>query len=359
MTCCQYNSYMKRYKKIFDFGYAIDNPNYDTLYNVRVMNIMFISVLSIFALINYFFKNQYTLAFIELFIALILVLSTFIHYRYKNLKVYIFVTTFTLLISTLFVHFYIEMTYFSNLFIIFFPLVAFMINGLRLGLYVTILYDIIIITSTYFRELNGFEHLIIALIALSVLSYYFERSRRVAFEKLQNAVKKLDKLSKIDELTELHNRHFLNNNLLENETLYNKPMMFCIVDIDNFKAYNDYYGHPMGDDVIKKIANIKNNTICSVSDNYVVRLGGEEFGAYIFDVKNAKKYIESFMKALNEAMIEHEKNQPYNICTVSIGAVYCNSFTPSQYSKVYSMADEALYQAKKNGKNRVVYKEVA
>ena len=349
---------MKSYKEIFDFGFAIDNPNYDTEYNVKVMNAMFISVLSVFGFINYFFKDLYALAGVELLIASVLGFSTFMYHKYKNLKVYIFITTLVLFISTLFVHFYIELTYFSSLFIIFFPLVAFMINGLKIGTYFTILFDLIILISVYSSSINGFEHLVVALIALSILSYFFERSRREAFAKLQNAVHKLDELSKVDELTNLNNRHFLNENLLENKRLNSKPMMFCIVDIDNFKAYNDHYGHPMGDEVIKKIADIKTSVIGKVKDNYVIRLGGEEFGAYIFDIDNAKEYIESFMKSINESMIEHQKNPPYNICTVSVGAVYCNDFTPSKYSKVYSLADEALYEAKNSGKNRVVYKEI-
>lgn len=350
---------MFTYNKIFDFGFAIDNPNYETEHSVKVMNAMFVGVLLIFSFINYFFKDKVYLSYAEFFVATVLILSTYMYLKYRDLKLYIHITTFVLFISALFIHFYIEQTYFSSMFIIFFPLVAFMINGLKIGTYYTVIYDTIIIFNVYLKGVNGFEHLVVALIALSVLSYFFEKSRRDAFSKLQEAVHRLDELSKIDELTNINNRHFLNKVLLENKKLYSKPMMFCIVDIDNFKAYNDYYGHPMGDEVIKKIAHIKNNTIGSDKNNYLIRLGGEEFGAYIFDVENAKNYIESFMNSLNEAMIKHEKNPPYNICTVSVGAVYCKKFTPKQYSKVYSMADEALYEAKKKGKNRVVYKGAA
>ncbi|MCF6172697.1 MAG: GGDEF domain-containing protein [Campylobacteraceae bacterium] len=166
-------------------------------------------------------------------------------------------------------------------------------------------------------------------------------------------------MSNRDELTQLYNRHFLKNNILENEELVNKPLLFCISDIDNFKEYNDTYGHQKGDEALQKIAEVKKTTIGTHKNNFIIRLGGEEFGCFIFDIEKAKAYIDDFFQKLSSLKIEHIHNNPFGFCTVSIGAVYCQNKEGVNFSQLYKIADEALYEAKKSGKNRIVYKNIS
>jgi len=132
--------------------------------------------------------------------------------------------------------------------------------------------------------------------------------------------------------------------------------MFCITDIDNFKLYNDTYGHQKGDETLKIVAEIKQQSIGDTDNHFVIRLGGEEFGGFIFDSTNPKESIDTFFEKLKNTNIEHKENKPYEICTISMGAVICHGANKFDFTKIYQLADEALYEAKKNGKNQVVYK---
>jgi len=234
---------------------------------------------------------------------------------------------------------------------------------LRIGGFLTIVYTSIIIVNVYLNigvyvDIVGFLQISIGLIIFSVLSYFYEHSRKEAFQKMLISMNKLEEISHLDELTKLYNRRFLNNKILHNKELHNKPLLFCISDIDNFKAYNDYYGHQKGDEALQQIANIKNTTIGTAKNQFVIRLGGEEFGGFIFNSSNPKKNIDDFFNKLKSLSIEHKKNSPFNTCTVSMGAVYCENKDGLNFSKLYQIADEALYEAKNSGKNKVIYRNI-
>ena len=351
------------YINLFNFGFNVQNPHYNIPKFAIICNKTIILVLLFFSLINFTINNNITLGLIEMGLA---ALSFGIMQFYKkNNQIEIFLLSTTLLLFITSIAFYLnsEKTIFSSVWLFFFPLVVFLLNGLKIGKILTTIYVSIIIVDSYlgvgvYTNFTGFLNISIGLIIFSLLAYLFEYSRKEAFSKMMDSIYKLEEISYLDELTKLNNRHFLNNKILKNKELQNKPLLFCITDIDNFKAYNDYYGHQKGDDALQRIARIKEITIGNTKNHFVVRLGGEEFGGFIFDSFNPKKYIEEFFQKLESLKIEHIKNTPFDICTVSMGAVYCENTDGLNFSKLYQLADEALYEAKDSGKNKVVYKNI-
>lgn len=166
-----------------------------------------------------------------------------------------------------------------------------------------------------------------------------------------------------DALTGLYNRrHF--NHMIEVELKRAKTekieFAFIIMDIDNFKKYNDNYGHQLGDSALKSVAKIFQNSL-SCNRGYPFRLGGEEFGI-ILNPLNKQDSLESVQYICNEifkAGIEHKFNNNYGFITASFGLCYIQNVTTDITSDlIYKIADEALYLAKNNGRNRVEIKNL-
>lgn len=166
-------------------------------------------------------------------------------------------------------------------------------------------------------------------------------------------VEKLEHINKIDPLTGIYNRRAFNE--LSKEIINiskNKFTAILYLDIDNFKKYNDYYGHNMGDIALKKVARTINNTL-EKKDDKSFRLGGEEFAVFIV-VNNQKEMIDISNKIINNIRklnIEHLENDKNKIVTISIGA-YLNT-TNKNINDMLQNADKALYKAKQNGRDRL------
>ena len=158
-------------------------------------------------------------------------------------------------------------------------------------------------------------------------------------------------LSQTDTLSGLYNRRFMNKKLEEEISKYKRyrtPFSILLVDIDHFKKINDNYGHDKGDFVIKTISslirrNIRSSDICS-------RWGGEEFLilASNSDLKSALKLSENLKELIEKSQFETK----YSI-TISIGV---STFDENlSQEELLKLADNALYKAKKNGRNRVEF----
>lgn len=167
---------------------------------------------------------------------------------------------------------------------------------------------------------------------------------------LANANARLELLSGTDPLTELSNRRVFNARLSEElarSHRYGLPLSVLILDVDNFKSYNDTFGHPEGDEVLKTIAHSLSQSVREV--DCVARLGGEEFGVVLpeTDIKSAQK--------LAERMRTNIERTPWTKrpVTVSIG-VAALSKAVNDAKTIVLEADTALYEAKHGGRNRVV-----
>lgn len=125
-------------------------------------------------------------------------------------------------------------------------------------------------------------------------------------------------------------------------------------DIDNFKGYNDNYGHTAGDKCLLLVAQTIKNSIRRPSD-FCARYGGEEFVLILpeTDMSGALKVAEKVLKNIRELKIVHESSSPLKVITMSIGTATASEKSLDSHEELVKQADTALYLAKKNGKNRV------
>lgn len=162
-------------------------------------------------------------------------------------------------------------------------------------------------------------------------------------------------LSITDELTGLSNRRCFDNTL-EKEFLralrYNNKLTLVMFDIDHFKTVNDTYGHPCGDYILKEVANAALQTFRKTDT--VFRFGGEEFVVILTetDIKQSEIPLERFRKTIETLDLTYQ-NQQINI-TVSIGACQLDQSIGNK-EEFLQKADNALYDAKNLGRNKVVF----
>jgi diguanylate cyclase (GGDEF)-like protein len=169
-------------------------------------------------------------------------------------------------------------------------------------------------------------------------------------EKLRRQNEDLERQSSSDALTGLHNRRFLTQSLSEElSRAYRQKTAFTVLmaDVDEFKKYNDNYGHPAGDEVLKKVANILLGSTRAV--DCTARYGGEEF-AILLPETSGDEALE-VAERIRTRVAAHQF--PERKITISIGIA---EFPENGYTAeaVISSADEALYEAKRAGRNRVV-----
>ncbi|WDC85056.1 GGDEF domain-containing protein [Caloramator sp. mosi_1] len=170
-------------------------------------------------------------------------------------------------------------------------------------------------------------------------------------ERLNNDKIDLNDKVNMDSLTGLYNKRFLTEQLSSKLEEDNVDTYFMMADIDYFKRINDTYGHLVGDKVLRALSNILKQNIRE--GDYAIRFGGEEFLLVITGVgkRDVLNIAERIRKRV-ESFVYQEDN--FNIkFTISIGVTkYKNNI---DYS--IDLADEALYNAKNSGRNRVIYKE--
>lgn len=180
-------------------------------------------------------------------------------------------------------------------------------------------------------------------------------------QELEQANLKLQKLSGIDGLTQLHNRRYFDSILKKEINRLQRtssPISLLICDIDYFKNYNDTYGHLAGDDCIKMVATTIQQNCKRVTD-VAARYGGEEFGVILPNTtaEPALDIAESIRKDIEARNIAHETSEIKDIVSISIGIASIMPDVQTEPSLLISIADKALYESKKNGRDRVTLLE--
>uniref|UniRef100_UPI004048997E GGDEF domain-containing protein n=1 Tax=Aliarcobacter sp. TaxID=2321116 RepID=UPI004048997E len=202
--------------------------------------------------------------------------------------------------------------------------------------------------------------MLILLIAFAIIVYIiFQVIKKDRQLTVLNKKYKIESIT--DSMTKLYNRKYF-------DTIFdNMPFIanandwkcaFIMIDIDYFKQYNDTYGHDLGDETLKKVA----NTLKEYFDKkyeFVFRLGGEEFGVVLFDINIY--LLENCLKDINqkilELQIEHKNSKILNVVSISMGAIIYEPKTYISANKMYKLADECLYKSKENGRNQYhIYK---
>ncbi len=181
--------------------------------------------------------------------------------------------------------------------------------------------------------------------------------------RLAVANNKLREQANCDGLTGLFNRRAMDmqvDALWESAVREWQPFSLLILDIDNFKKYNDHYGHQSGDDCLRAVAKCLADCVQQACDDriapgaFAARYGGEEFSVVI---PNAPPGVHlglatSIVEAVAALKIPHEQNADWGVVTVSIGAVALDN-AQGEVKQLFREADRLLYQAKQCGRNRV------
>ncbi len=163
-----------------------------------------------------------------------------------------------------------------------------------------------------------------------------------------------------DSLTCLPNRRYFDEVLDIEFHRYKRsglPVSVIMLDVDYFKKYNDTYGHLAGDNCLRQIGTTLKTVVGRVTDS-IARYGGEEFVALLpdTDLEGAAALAERIRNAVETLAIPHTASKISDLVTVSLGVVTVNAELLSSPEQFVGMADEAMYNAKKGGRNRVFIK---
>jgi len=179
-------------------------------------------------------------------------------------------------------------------------------------------------------------------------------------QQLEKANKKLQALSTTDQLTQVANRRYFQEHILSVWDLARREEVYLSVimaDIDFFKKINDNYGHIAGDMVLREIASTMKNSLKRTTD-FIARYGGEEFIVILYDtdIQKAKVVCESLQSAI--ANMDHFEYHGVSIEKVSMSFGVCSTMPTIQNSheELIKCSDDALYQAKEEGRDRIVFK---
>lgn len=231
-------------------------------------------------------------------------------------------------------------------------------DGLRLLAYIKDSYpDTDVIVATGYTDKASYADVIRAG-AIDFIKKPFERDELEAklnrVERERNMVRKLERLSLCDSLTGLNNRRSFDLRLAEEVQRAHRQdfvVYLALIDVDNFKGYNDTYGHPAGDKVLNAVGMILNDCTRHNVD-FTFRYGGDEFAAILTQTseEQAVKIMQRVLRNFQQA--------GFAGTTLSVGLVRCKRDEtlpwPANAAGMIDRADKALYKAKSEGKNKVI-----
>lgn len=175
--------------------------------------------------------------------------------------------------------------------------------------------------------------------------------------ELREANKRLEELTRSDPLTGLANRrHFdeLKEVEFRRAQRLGQPLSVLMCDVDFFKRYNDTYGHALGDQCLQAVAGTLKSVFARAGE-LVARMGGEEFAVLLpgCDANNARKAAERLRQAMATLAMEHANSPVAAHVTLSIGVAQFDPETTDHFDQLLQRADQALYRAKSQGRDRI------
>jgi diguanylate cyclase (GGDEF)-like protein len=199
-----------------------------------------------------------------------------------------------------------------------------------------------------FKDVGGAVAELVAVCSVGLAVHLLDRAEK-------EEVSPLKREANIDELTGLGNRSFFHRAAKRRMELYERnslPLACAVVDVDDFKFYNDNYGHEGGDAVLRCLAGVLGE--CTRADDLVARYGGDEFVMLLGgDVEDAIKVAERVREKVElECLPQEEEAFLGGSLTVSAGVATLGEDTAT-LQQLIRAADEELYRAKAAGKNRV------
>ena len=257
----------------------------------------------------------------------------------------------------------------SVIWMVFVPVAAFIMAGLRAGLrwgvvsLLTVVTLYLLDSTELLKRAMGFEitttdrliDLAGAIIAVSIAIWYSDHLKSRSLTELEETKTKLNYLATIDPLTNIFNRrHFLelSERMIKRPLTLNGHASFLLFDIDHFKKINDNHGHMIGDQVLQGIAQTCMKNLRT--DDILGRFGGEEFVILLPETKleDAKNIAERLRLLIEETPIQTEIGVIH--ATISIGLAIKGKTSRLTIDQLLSRADRAMYRAKQAGRNRVI-----
>ncbi len=195
----------------------------------------------------------------------------------------------------------------------------------------------------------------------ALIGFMFDISERKALElELQELSEKNRKMAYVDELTNIPNRKAFNERFdmeFQRAVRNGSALSLLFIDIDHFKQYNDNYGHLAGDKCLISVAEIINRSFRRPAD-FSARFGGEEFIVILPETPKdeAKQLADNCLAEIRNTHIYHQASETSSHVTASIGLCTADpSISFQNKTSFLDKADQLLYRAKSNGRNRVEY----
>jgi len=354
---CAMNTFTERLKSIFcpSDAFGTHAGDYFLLRKVIMLNIFLIIgmfAFFFFALLHLFFIHNYFIAFID-FVSFVIFLCLYLDIKKnKNIKKAAIIGLFMLSFFMFSFVYFNHNNSFGLIWTIFVPIFAISQfkpkTGVRIALiYYLFLFSFLLYGVLYWNEqswdITSFFRLFIASMILTFIYYATEQS-------FENLSKQLKKLTYFDALTALFNRRKIDEIMQEKfheHQRYGTSLSIAILDIDDFKILNDTYGHSIGDTVLKEFSSLLSQS--SRKTDAVGRWGGEEFMIIMpnTSLEQAHLNMQRFMSTLASHDFMH-----VNTLTCSVGICQADA-TNGTIDKLFLCADNALYYAKRNGKNQI------
>jgi diguanylate cyclase (GGDEF)-like protein len=208
---------------------------------------------------------------------------------------------------------------------------------------------------------SEFSYSSLAIVAANLIGasvvYMHEKTSRMRF--LEAGL--LREMVARDGLTGIHNRRMFDQHIQriwQQAIRESECVAVLLADIDCFKDYNDRYGHQAGDECLRAVATCLSQSARRPLD-FVARYGGEEFAVVLYEANSTyvAEVLTRIQRSIAELNIPHEASQVASRLTVSIGAAYIRPSAHRTHDGLIQLADEALYNAKERGRNRVVVME--
>jgi diguanylate cyclase (GGDEF)-like protein len=201
--------------------------------------------------------------------------------------------------------------------------------------------------------LRAVAFLLLITVACAMAARHLERASRKSF--LESHL--IEELAHHDTLTGLKNRRVFDeqlDRLWERGIEEHRSLAILMVDIDHFKPYNDRQGHQAGDQTLRRVAQALQGFVTRPLD-VLARYGGEEFAllSYDIDSREAESLAEKMRRAVAALAIKHDGSQAGGFVTISIGVAVIQPSSDRRSRGALQLADQALYEAKIRGRNRV------
>lgn len=341
-----------------------DEINHETASIICVLTSFLFGLIHILYMSAFFYTKSYILAYYNIFSIFFYLFFIIAIKKGINLQIYFFAAFFEIVLYVLVAIFLVGWDYgFQHMYLGLIMLIfygAYMIKKIVgnnakpifLSLICAICYLVMAIAKTKFKPMYDSNqlayafnmlHIVIVLAFDIVFAFIFAKTVYRLEDKLHG-------ISVTDPLTNIYNRKGISeiyNAIIGGEL---DSYVVAIYDIDNFKRFNDKYGHPFGDRVLAEVArNIK----LELPDSFACRWGGEEFISIIKKSEDENTYekIDNVRRVIERTTLEH-KGKKLGV-TVTIGASDFNDF--KSLEEWVSDADKKLYEGKNSGKNKLIY----